>query len=60
MNMQVFFVFEASADVAHRESNHQATREDEHSRREQFCLHAELENRERALQETRMKTLEEI
>ena len=68
MNMQELRV--GSADMALRESNiqihsqrmelYQANQAFDHSRSEKVWLHTELEDRERALQETHMRTLEEM
>ena len=59
-----------SADMALRESNrhvhyhrmelYQASQVYDNPPREQITLHAELENREEAFQETRMRTLQEM
>ena len=72
MKMQEFFLEKKkeSADMALRESNrqihshrmelYQANQVYENSQREQIMFHAELENRERTLQETRIGTLQEM
>ena len=45
---------------SHRLEHHHTNQINENSRREQAWLQAELENRERALQETRIRTLQEM
>ena len=56
----IYIYTELKVDHTDAFSSNGAKQTYDHSRREKVWLHAELEDRERALQETRIRTLQEM